>query len=83
MDYFTEVTDGKAITISGGVYRQVSVYQRADRLYARHGNGYVRLLQGGTTSAPAVRWLELDAPEISYKEKFGGVIVDFPRVAAQ
>lgn len=83
MDYFTEVTDGKAITISGGVYRQVSVYRRADRLYARHGNGYVRLLQGGTTSAPAVRWLELDTPDIQSQEKFGGVFVQFPRIAAQ
>ena len=47
MEYFTVIPEGQAIMVSRGVYRQVPIYVRGGKVYARHGGGYVRLIQGG------------------------------------
>lgn len=76
MDFFTIIPEAQGILHSGGVYRQVPLYQRAGRVYARYGAGYVRLSQGGATSAPKVRWAEgLYAPAGTFKE--GGTFVEY------
>lgn len=69
MDFFTIIPEAQAIVHAGGVYRQVPLYLRADRVYAKVGSGFVRLSQGGATSAPKVRWAEgLYAPVGMFKE---------------
>lgn len=73
MDFFSIVTDGHAVTLTNGVYRQVAIYTRGERVYAKHGGGFVRLNQGGTTSKPNTRWIEIDAGEGRYVEKGGAV----------
>lgn len=78
MNYFTAIPDAQAITLSKGVYRQVPVFQRDSKIYARHGNGFIRLMQGGTSSHPNVRWAELDAAETGYTEQQGSVTVANP-----
>ena len=78
MNYFTAIPDAQAITTSKGVYRQVPVYQRDGKIYARHGNGFIRLMQGGVSSHPNVRWTELDAAEVGYVERRGSVMVAAP-----
>lgn len=43
MNLFTRIPDAEAITYSGGVYKQVEVYERGDRLYVKHGSGFARI----------------------------------------
>jgi hypothetical protein len=73
MEYFTVIPEGQAIMVNRGVYRQVQVYVRSGKVYARHGSGYVRLIQGGSTSAPNIRWVEIDTPNGEYDERSGYV----------
>lgn len=74
MHFFTAVEDGQAIIHSKGVYRQVPIYVRADKVYAKYGGGFVRLAQGGATSAPNVRWAEIDPGLGAYHETKGQVL---------
>lgn len=73
MKYFSQIPEGKAIIRSNGVYRQVDLFCRDDRVYAKYGAGYVRLLQGGGTTQPRINWLEFDAPNGTVKEGAGEV----------
>lgn len=73
MDYFTAIPEAQAIIYTKGVYRQASLYQRAGRIYAKSGSGYVRLMQGGATSAASVRWAEIDTPDGTWAEDRGYV----------
>lgn len=73
MEYFTVIPEGQAIVGTRGVYRQVPVYARGEKIYARHGSGYVRLIQGGSTSAPNIRWVEIDTPNGAHVERNGYV----------
>jgi hypothetical protein len=74
--FFTAIPEAQGILHSGGVYRQVALFQRKGQVYARYGAGFVRLSQGGSTSAPKVRWAEgLYAPEGTFKE--GGAFVEY------
>lgn len=73
MHYFTAVPEAQAIVHARGVYRQVPLFEREGRLYAKQGTGFVRLFQGGATSAPAVRWAEIDPGEGGYAEAQGHV----------
>ena len=78
MNYFTAIPEGQAITHTKGVYRQSPIFQRGGKIYARHGAGYVRLMQGGSTSAPSVRWAEIDTPEGQWSEDGGYVTYEGP-----
>ncbi|MGB1216148.1 MAG: hypothetical protein ACPG4X_22500 [Pikeienuella sp.] len=73
MNYFSAIPEGQAIVHSRGVYRQVAIYERAGRVYARYGAGYVKLSQGGSTSHPNVRWAEIDPGDGTYSEAKGAV----------
>lgn len=68
MKYFSEITEGQAIVQSKGTYRQVSLYERGGRIYAKYGAGFVRLNKGGSTSNMAVRWSEIDTPNGANEE---------------
>ena len=74
MKYFSIIPEAQAIIHSRGVYRQVPIYERDRKIYAKHGGGFVRLSQGGATSAPNVRWSEVDPGHGSYDETQGNVI---------
>lgn len=73
MEYFTAIPEAQAVIHSKGVYRQVPLYQRATRIYAKSGAGYVRLMQGGATSAANIRWADIDCPEGAWTEDRGYV----------
>jgi hypothetical protein len=73
MLFFTVVPDAQAIVHARGVYRQVPLYLRGQKLYAKYGAGFVRLSQGGSTSAPNVKWSEIDAGDGRYQETGGYV----------
>ncbi len=82
MDYFSEIPEGQAIVMTRGVYRQVKLYERGGKVYARHGSGLVKLSQGGSTSAMNVRWMQIDPGDGGYKEERGSVFYIPPIVAA-
>jgi hypothetical protein len=73
MNFFTIIPDAQAIIHSGGVYRQAQLYLRGDRIYAKYGSGFVRLAQGGSTSAPKIRWSDMYCGEGAYSEASGYV----------
>ena len=73
MDFFTVIPEGQGIIQARGVYRQVALFERKGRVYAKHGGGYVRLNQGGSTSAPNIRWTDLDTPNGEHDERSGYV----------
>lgn len=65
-ELFHIVDDCQIILICKGVYRQTNVYRRNDKIYAKWGSGFVRLLASGGTSKTDVRWESLpDDPAIS------------------
>ena len=74
MKFFSSIDEGQAIVMSKGSYRQVPLYERGGRVYAKYGAGFVRLNKGGSTSNLAVRWSEYDAPNGVITEKGHEVI---------
>lgn len=62
VNLFHEIVDAQVILHCKGVYQQVPVFRRQDRLYAKRGSGFVRLGGHGFTSAPSVSWEDLDLP---------------------
>lgn len=73
MQFFTIIPEGQAIVHGRGVYRQVPIYERGGHVYAKHGGGFIRLTQGGSTSAPNIRWADVDTPVGSWAEEKGYV----------
>ncbi|MEM9762128.1 MAG: hypothetical protein AAF968_06415 [Pseudomonadota bacterium] len=63
MDRFHKIEDGAAIIRSKGVFRQVDIYRRGTRIYAKYGAGFVGLMTGGTTTKTDVRWFGVDFAE--------------------
>lgn len=61
MKLFHLIEDIQCITLCRGVFRQVDVYERDHRVYAKHGGGYVRLEGNGGTSVPSVLWKDLNS----------------------
>ena len=53
---FHIIEGAQVILRSRGVYFQRELYYRGDRMFAKHGGGYIRLGPDDSTSAPAVSW---------------------------
>ena len=62
MDFFTAIQEAQAILHSRGVYRQVPLFERGGHVYAKQGQGFVRLMAGGTTSTPNGKWIDIYMP---------------------
>lgn len=56
---FHRVEDAFVITSEKGLHRQAELYERRDVLYARHGQGFARLIAGELTTVPSLRWKEI------------------------
>lgn len=61
--FFTKIEDGHVIVSKAGVHKQVPLYERRGRVYAKHGSGFVALARDNVTSIPAIRIEELIWPE--------------------
>lgn len=57
---FIEVESCFALTMSGGVFRQVPIYERENIIYAKAGSGFIRLHENKRTSHPKTTWVEID-----------------------
>ena len=82
MNFFTVIPEAQGIIHAAGVYSQVALYSRGGKIYAKRGGGFVRLSQGGSTSAPNVRWAEIDTPQGKWREIGGAVEYVADEVAA-
>ena len=78
MNFFSIIPEGQAIVHQRGVYRQVPIYERDGKVYAKYGAGFVRLIQGGSTSAINIRWAEIDPGQGSHEERSGYVFYTAP-----
>jgi len=70
MNLFHVIDGAFAITTCRGVYRQVAVFRKGVEIYARHGNGFIRLMGNKGTTAPNVSWLEI-TPHDSIRDPGG------------
>lgn len=71
---FKPLTEGDmAIIVTNGVHQQCPLYEFAGGLFAKMGNGFVRLKANGSTSKSGSRLdhLETDAP--LWQDKFGRI----------
>lgn len=73
MNFITAIEQGQAIIYQKGFYSQVPLFMREEKIFAKIGNRYVRLSQGGSTSAPNIRWYEIDTPFGTHEERQGSV----------
>lgn len=56
MDYFTPIEGGQAVIYAKpGTYRQVGLYERGGKLFAKYGAGFVKIFSHGGTSHPSVK----------------------------
>ena len=72
---FMPVEGGYVITVSKGIQRQVDLYKREKLLYAKHGGGFIRLMQDGSTSVTTsirspVTWIGLSGVNFKVDPKF-------------
>lgn len=68
MELFQIIDGAQAILFSKGVYRQTKVFRRGTMIFAQSGSGFVRLLQGGSTTAPNIAWKDVEGDNISRTE---------------
>lgn len=76
MSFFQHVEGEAAILVENGVYRQVDLYQRDGYLYAKVGNGFVRLMADGATTKAKLRldFMSFDKP--LYRDGMGRLCTD-------
>lgn len=65
---FHEIPDAQVILKRKGVYRQVKLFQRCQRVYAQYGTGFIGLFQDseGCTTVPDIRWVDLHSPQVVF-----------------
>ena len=72
---FKQLTGETVILQSGGVFKQADLYEWDGKLFAKHGNGFIRLKENGSTSKDGINieLLCIDAP--LRKDRFGRLCV--------
>jgi hypothetical protein len=80
MDFFTPIPEAQAIVMTRGVYRQVPLFTRGGKTYAKIGSGFVRLMAGGGMSTPVGKWIDVDAPEGILTEHQGYLTYSAPKM---
>jgi len=63
---FHKIDQGVAITRNKGVFKQVDLYRRGRELYLKHGAGFIRVMEHGT-SIPNVSVIELDLTSTGFE----------------
>lgn len=63
-DGFAHIEEAQVTLNIKGTFKIAEVYKRmsSDRVYAKHGSGFIRLGSGGFTSSAGVKYENLDAP---------------------
>jgi len=59
MEDFVKLDNAFVHLVSRGVTKSVGVYLLGDRIYAKHGSGFIRLRGRKSTSVPSIHWRTL------------------------
>jgi cytosine/adenosine deaminase-related metal-dependent hydrolase len=62
MSLFNRIKQAQAIIRRKGLYKQVSLYYRNDKIYAAYNKGFIRLMRSGSTSCVYISWEEIHDP---------------------
>lgn len=65
-----------AIIVMGGVFQQVDVYERDGYIYAKLGNGFVRLMADGSTSKATCRMDHIMTDATLFRDTYGKLCTD-------
>lgn len=68
---FRELTGDTAVIAHRGTYRVAQLFEWQNGIYARIGNGYVRLYHNGTTSRDGFRLIHMTWDRPLFADKFG------------
>lgn len=83
MGLFKQREGDCAVLVMSGVYHQVDVYERDGYIYAKMGNGFVRLMADGSTSKATCRLDHLMIDAALYRDVYGKLCTDaVPRAKA-
>lgn len=75
--------DASVLLRNNGVFSEHQVYHRNDgELFARKGNGYLRLMDHGATSGARVFWQDLNLTTHVWEVRIGKLVLG-SRVAAR
>ncbi len=74
-ELFHEIPDALAILIKGGVSRQVPLFHRGERVYAKANGGFVRLSKQGT-SVPGLNLDGIECDEIRTTDGVGWYVYE-------
>ena len=66
---FSIIQDGQAVIRHGVVHRQVAIYDRGGKVYAKSGSGFVRVFGDGRTAHTDIKWEDLFMGDIIYPDK--------------
>lgn len=58
-----------------GVYRQTTLHYKGERIYAKHGSGFVCRHAAGGTSCPSMSWDDLDGAGAVTVPRVGGPLL--------
>ena len=68
--------DGSVLLRSNGVFSEHQIYHNEKQeVYARKGNGYIRLSENRATSASRIYWTDIKTPQHSFTAKMGRLIL--------
>lgn len=69
--------EGDIITLrQKGLFKPADLYARGKELFARHGSGFVRLYENGSTSVAGLLWDGLETEKFTTTDKFGRLEVE-------
>ncbi|MBN7763730.1 hypothetical protein JYP52_21560 [Nitratireductor aquibiodomus] len=71
MSFFQQLEGEAAVVIENGVYKQVDLYARHGRLYAKVAGGFVKLMADGSTTKARMRLETLSFDGDLYRDKMG------------
>ncbi|RUX60198.1 hypothetical protein [Mesorhizobium sp. M7A.F.Ca.CA.002.12.1.1] len=81
MSMFSHIEGGQVLITQKGIYQEAKLYKRGEELFISLKNGFARLLTNNLTTAPNVRWKEIEG--ISYSVTPEGPREVIPTPAAQ
>jgi hypothetical protein len=71
MGFFKPIEGEAAVLVHNGMYKQCELYERDNYLYAKIGNGFVRLFHDGSTTKAKMRLEHMTWTGQLYRDSLG------------
>jgi len=75
MGFFQHLEGHAAIIVENGVFKQTDLYSRDNRLFAKSGSGFIRLMADGSTTKAKARLELLSIETPLYKSALGHLLL--------